>query len=134
MLIASMITRIPELEGDELLPIIKKLFKKDYVDLGYCGDFAEVKKMFTNKDERWDREPKNETLSLADRYKQSSISQKGSTISEELPFYDDDHDDEYIDYDEMDSTPIPAPTKKVGRNDPCPCGSGRKYKRCCFLK
>jgi len=21
--------------------------------------------------------------------------------------------------------------KKVGRNEPCPCGSGRKYKRCC---
>ncbi|MCC7060055.1 MAG: SEC-C domain-containing protein, partial [Burkholderiaceae bacterium] len=20
---------------------------------------------------------------------------------------------------------------KVGRNDPCPCGSGRKYKACC---
>lgn len=20
---------------------------------------------------------------------------------------------------------------KVGRNDPCPCGSGRKHKRCC---
>jgi uncharacterized protein len=20
---------------------------------------------------------------------------------------------------------------KTGRNDPCPCGSGRKYKRCC---
>ena len=25
------------------------------------------------------------------------------------------------------------PTKKVGRNDPCPCGSGKKYKRCCGL-
>jgi hypothetical protein len=24
-------------------------------------------------------------------------------------------------------------TKKVGRNDPCPCGSGKKYKRCCGL-
>ncbi|MDH8678715.1 SEC-C metal-binding domain-containing protein [Fusibacter bizertensis] len=23
------------------------------------------------------------------------------------------------------------PTKKVGRNEPCPCGSGKKYKRCC---
>lgn len=23
---------------------------------------------------------------------------------------------------------------KVGRNDPCPCGSGRKYKRCCGKK
>ena len=21
---------------------------------------------------------------------------------------------------------------KVGRNDPCPCGSGRKYKKCCL--
>jgi preprotein translocase subunit SecA len=24
--------------------------------------------------------------------------------------------------------------KKVGRNDPCPCGSGKKYKRCCARK
>ncbi len=24
--------------------------------------------------------------------------------------------------------------EKVGRNDPCPCGSGKKYKSCCFLK
>jgi hypothetical protein len=22
---------------------------------------------------------------------------------------------------------------KIGRNDPCPCGSGKKYKHCCFL-
>ena len=25
----------------------------------------------------------------------------------------------------------PAPPPRPGRNDPCPCGSGRKYKRCC---
>ncbi|HIX90434.1 MAG TPA: preprotein translocase subunit SecA [Candidatus Agathobaculum pullicola] len=24
--------------------------------------------------------------------------------------------------------------KKVGPNDPCPCGSGKKYKKCCYLK
>ncbi len=24
--------------------------------------------------------------------------------------------------------------KRVGRNDPCPCGSGKKYKKCCFSK
>ena len=24
-----------------------------------------------------------------------------------------------------------GPRKKVGRNDPCPCGSGKKYKKCC---
>ncbi len=27
--------------------------------------------------------------------------------------------------------PAAAPTAKVGRNDPCPCGSGKKYKNCC---
>jgi tetratricopeptide (TPR) repeat protein len=25
-------------------------------------------------------------------------------------------------------------SKKVGRNDPCPCGSGKKYKKCCLAK
>lgn len=23
---------------------------------------------------------------------------------------------------------------KIGRNEPCPCGSGMKYKKCCLLK
>ena len=27
----------------------------------------------------------------------------------------------------------PVRSEKVGRNDPCPCGSGKKYKRCCLL-
>lgn len=36
-------------------------------------------------------------------------------------------------------SPAPAPNKvlakkKIGRNDPCPCGSGKKYKNCCGNK
>lgn len=27
--------------------------------------------------------------------------------------------------------PFAPPAPKVGRNDPCPCGSGLKYKKCC---
>jgi preprotein translocase subunit SecA len=27
--------------------------------------------------------------------------------------------------------PSPTTVKKVGRNEPCPCGSGKKYKKCC---
>src|SRR5882724_2753306 len=30
--------------------------------------------------------------------------------------------------------PRVASGQKVGRNDPCPCGSGKKYKKCCLLK
>jgi uncharacterized protein YecA (UPF0149 family) len=26
--------------------------------------------------------------------------------------------------------PSPLPGQKAGRNDPCPCGSGKKYKHC----
>jgi len=25
----------------------------------------------------------------------------------------------------------PARANNIGRNDPCPCGSGKKYKKCC---
>jgi len=28
--------------------------------------------------------------------------------------------------------PARNPRRHCGRNDPCPCGSGRKYKRCCL--
>jgi SEC-C motif domain protein len=27
--------------------------------------------------------------------------------------------------------PLKSTSSKVGRNDPCPCGSGKKYKHCC---
>jgi hypothetical protein len=39
--------------------------------------------------------------------------------------------------DQTDSAPLPRATPiiehatKIGRNDPCPCGSGKKYKKCC---
>ena len=32
---------------------------------------------------------------------------------------------------EEEPEPEPAVTGKPGRNDPCPCGSGKKYKKCC---
>jgi uncharacterized protein YecA (UPF0149 family) len=36
-----------------------------------------------------------------------------------------------------DEAPLPPPVEPIkggdapGRNDPCPCGSGKKYKKCC---
>ena len=39
-------------------------------------------------------------------------------------------------YDEGHITPrtVVRTTPKTGRNDPCPCGSGKKYKHCCLNK
>ena len=33
---------------------------------------------------------------------------------------------------QMRTKPVVRDYKKVGRNDPCPCGSGKKYKNCCL--
>jgi preprotein translocase subunit SecA len=39
--------------------------------------------------------------------------------------------DETEDWEDDEPEPEPAqPPVKVGRNDPCPCGSGKKYKNC----
>lgn len=31
----------------------------------------------------------------------------------------------------QDSSATPRTAERIGRNDPCPCGSGKKYKKCC---
>jgi uncharacterized protein YchJ len=41
--------------------------------------------------------------------------------------------DQDSDYKELASGQIVS-KNKVGRNDPCPCGSGKKYKKCCLNK
>ncbi len=33
-----------------------------------------------------------------------------------------------------DEEPEPSADRKTGRNDPCPCGSGKKFKKCCLRK
>lgn len=38
----------------------------------------------------------------------------------------------YVDGEQPGHAPIQAP-EKIGRNTPCPCASGRKYKKCCGL-
>jgi SEC-C motif-containing protein len=32
---------------------------------------------------------------------------------------------------EVKAKPVVRAEPKIGRNDPCSCGSGRKYKKCC---
>jgi len=39
-------------------------------------------------------------------------------------------EDEFPDYEVQQ--PIINPLRGIGRNDPCPCGSGKKFKKCCL--
>ncbi len=37
----------------------------------------------------------------------------------------------FVDASDPTKQPVVRSEPKVGRNDPCPCGSGKKYKKCC---
>ncbi|HXF54652.1 MAG TPA: SEC-C metal-binding domain-containing protein [Hyphomicrobiaceae bacterium] len=43
-----------------------------------------------------------------------------------------DHDHHHHHHHHGPSAPFVRAHKKVGRNEPCPCGSGKKYKKCCL--
>ena len=45
-----------------------------------------------------------------------------------------DNDESEYDFAEPDVRTYVRDVPKVGRNDPCPCGSGKKYKKCCLVR
>ena len=48
-----------------------------------------------------------------------------------LQKYDEDDEDFVFEPDYLPQEPYRREEPKIGRNDPCPCGSGKKYKKCC---
>ena len=55
---------------------------------------------------------------------------KSKTGQEKDEEDDEDYYDDEDDYDWGPQLPVKRAEPKVGRNDPCPCGSGKKYKKC----
>ena len=62
----------------------------------------------------------------------------GKALDDRLEAHDQPpvfHGEEGREAEDEDHAPAPPPAEakaaKVGRNDPCPCGSGKKYKKCC---
>ncbi len=45
---------------------------------------------------------------------------------------DDEGDANPSDLMTFEQTTVINPYRHVGRNDPCPCGSGKKFKKCCL--
>ena len=61
----------------------------------------------------------------------NKIVDEESSYQEVKETYDDvDNESSYEEV--VETTPLPVEKPKVGRNDPCPCGSGKKYKKCCL--
>ncbi|MDR3073193.1 MAG: YchJ family protein [Deltaproteobacteria bacterium] len=66
-------------------------------------------------------------VSFTARYSVNGIEQE---LREDAVFVREDGEWKYLNGDVQGHTPYRRETPKVGRNDPCPCGSGNKYKKC----
>lgn len=122
--IALLICNIIDINGSELLPEIEKLFEKGFVSVGICGTWEQVCKAFERPD-KYDN--KKEILSTICRYEEVLSSWSG--YKEETN--SSQNKNGYL------GAPAIMPIRtepKIGRNSPCPCGSGKKYKKCCLDK
>ena len=97
----------------ELIPIIKVLYEKCYVSIGILGNYNKVEKAFAN---RFKTDHKRRVFNIFELYNDVLTNWAGNQEAGDSPNY---------------RIPQQADSFKVGRNEPCPCGSGKKYKKCC---
>lgn len=116
-----LISGLMNLNTHELMPEIEQMFNAQMVSEEICGDLAEVKHAFVILPTF---NYKRELLSVSERYKEIYTTWGGfkDSQTDETPFAD-----------ELSPRSITAKAdRKIGRNEPCPCGSGKKYKQCCL--
>ena len=67
---------------------------------------------------------------MADRFAKRQKTDKLNDLSRKARGIDDVEDEQEIIKNTEKVEPIKA-DQEPGRNDPCPCGSGKKFKKCC---
>lgn len=106
-----------EIFFEDLLPQIEKLYANGLVDEMIEGNFEVFRSRY------YDYDPSNFKKELSNL---ESIYQN--------TFFSEEDDDEYEGesfLENYESKQQAVRTVKIGRNDPCPCGNGKKYKKCC---
>ena len=118
------------LGASELKSIVKQVFDREYVDRTWLG-FQDFEKDIEFAIEH----PGKSRLDNDGLY-----TLFGNTIEELSTWYgfsekymeDRRRWERNADEDILVSEPYINPFRNIGRNDPCPCGSGRKFKKCCM--
>lgn len=119
-LIALMITDAEDCNFKVLLPTIKALYERGYVSEGICGTYAKLESTFAKS-------------KYSKKRKLPSIFEMYDIFISNWYERDEPKKVESSDRDffSLPAEPKQAVSTKIGRNEPCPCGSGKKYKKCC---
>lgn len=106
--------------------LIRQAFAADKIDLSYIGDIEEVEIELGLRTQRDTPKPnffwQSMTKDLSGKSKEDFLSRIDMFLQ---PVKTHSMDSNY-------QLPIKRAETKIGRNDPCPCGSGKKYKKCCL--
>ncbi len=119
--ISSLVAKAIDLRAVELLPRIEALYDKRYISEIMIGDFESVRQDISASGNARDMK---QVLPMLAFYRQISGGSSGNTPA--------DAGKGYKDLFGGPAEEPAAPAVSVGRNDPCPCGSGKKYKKCCL--
>jgi uncharacterized protein len=119
-------TAIARLGLSELKPLVEQAFERGFIDSSWVGyeDFEEdLQRAVEGEPQPWtnEYEPISDTIEELSSWavfakKRAKTPKPGAT------------------WRPQPTTPAINPFKGVGRNDPCPCGSGKKFKKCCLDK
>ena len=106
-----LISALIDLEAIETIGLIRQAFDQQVVDLSIAGDVEDVEMEFGLRRQRSTLRP------VYPSFFGNPLSDPAEVIS-----------------GAKTGRKAEASTghRKVGRNDPCPCGSGKKYKKCCL--
>ena len=128
---------LASLRHQESLPLMRSVVDKTYTKQAGEGDIKEALQTLEGVDDalpeaRPGERPVKEWL--PERIKQAKIWYQGDRMASR----NSDEPENRGEWGNAAPTASTAPSsgqrKDVGRNDPCPCGSGKKYKKCCFKR
>ena len=130
---SAMVNTACDLYPEELVEEIRRAYVEEFVNPGDVG-FEDVKRTLELRKEK--------RLEDMRRYRKGLIGNVIDEIGWWACFQDTNGEDfsnrePHEVEDDFWSTPVQTvvrPGPKIGRNDPCPCGSGKKYKKCCLGK
>ena len=109
---ALLVMSLANLKATETIDVVRKAFFADCIDLTLQGDVEDVE------------------IAMGLRVVRDTPPPDVSLIPG-LPRLDLDNDgDEGL--GDFPTGTFTNPFQQIGRNDPCPCGSGKKFKKCCL--
>jgi len=127
-----LVSTLLDIKAVEAAPLIEQAHATGHVDDTICGDWEDVQIALGLKEKRDTPRPDYQ------RHFSKNLARSTDDISDEEEDSDTSDTDGTPYYSGSAPNPFPAPhrhpTLKPGRNAPCPCGSGKKYKKCCMEK